>query len=128
MGRPLRATLCLVRSPIDQRARCELTQFGDAIGDPSRAAMLVALMGGVARPAGELARAAGVSPSTATSHLNHLTTAGLIEVRVQGRFRYYALCGSRVADAVERVVALGMPSATRCPRTAEPSAVDPLVT
>jgi len=37
------------------------------IGDPTRAAMLGALLGGEALPAGELARRAGIAPATATS-------------------------------------------------------------
>src|SRR4051812_18178051 len=70
-------------STLDRRARFELAQLGEAIGDPSRAAMLVALLGGVALPASELARAAGVAPSTATSHLQRLGDAGLVVVRAQ---------------------------------------------
>src|SRR5205814_9511676 len=42
------------------------------LGDPTRAAMLDALMDGQARPAGELARKAGVAPSTAPAHLARL--------------------------------------------------------
>jgi len=89
---------------VDRRARYELAHFGEAIGDPSRAAMLIALMGGVARPASELAREARVAPSTATTHLRGLVDAGLVVVRAQGRHRYYALAGTHVADALEHVV------------------------
>src|SRR5579859_1158506 len=95
-----------VRSPIDRRSCYELAHVGDAIGDPSRAAMLVALMGGVAMPASELARVAHVVPSTATSHLRRLMQAGLVVVRAQGRHRYFALSGAHVAEAVERLVTL----------------------
>ena len=95
-----------MRSDLDRRARYDLAHFGEAIGDPSRAAVLVALLGGVARPASELARAAGVAPSTATSHLQHLLRAGLLVVRKQGRHRYYALAGEHVAHAIESVGAL----------------------
>ncbi|MFN6999685.1 MAG: ArsR/SmtB family transcription factor, partial [Elioraea tepidiphila] len=38
------------------------------IADPARAAMLQALMAGEALTAGELARAAGIAPSTASAH------------------------------------------------------------
>lgn len=95
-------------SATDRRARYELAQFGEAVGDPSRAAMLVALMGGAARPASELARIAGVAPSTATSHLQRLETAGLVVVRPQGRHRYYALSGAHVAHAVETATGAAM--------------------
>lgn len=101
-------------SGIDRRARYDLADLGEAIGEPSRAAMLVALMGGVALPASELARAAGVAASTATSHLGRLVQAGLVVARAQGRHRYFALSGPHVADAVERLAALDLrPRAVR---------------
>jgi DNA-binding transcriptional ArsR family regulator len=96
-------------SAVERRARYELAHFGEAIGDPSRAAMLVALIGGAARPASELARAAGVAPSTASSHLAHLLDAQLVVVRPQGRHRYYALASPEVAHAVESLVTLRAP-------------------
>jgi DNA-binding transcriptional ArsR family regulator len=95
-----------VRSELDQRVRYELSSLGEAIGDPSRAAMLVALLGGVALPASDLARAAGVAPSTATSHLHRLVRAGLVKGRAQGRHRYFELTGLAVADALEHLMAL----------------------
>ena len=91
---------------MDRRARYELADLGDAMGDPSRAAILVALMGGVARPASELASLARIAPSTATSHFARLLDAGLVVVRVQGRHRYYALAGPDVAHTVEALVSL----------------------
>lgn len=88
----------------ERRAGYELAHLGDAIGDPSRAAMLVALMGGVAMPASELARIAGVAPSTATTHLQRLTQAGLVVARTGGRHRYFRLSGPEIADAIEHLV------------------------
>ncbi len=98
----------MAASPIDQRARFQLAHLGAAVGDPSRAAMLVALMGNVALPASELARLAGVSASTATSHLRSLADAGLVAVRAQGRHRYFVLASPEVAAALERFAALGL--------------------
>ncbi len=46
------------------------------IGEPARAAMLVALLDGRSLPAGELARVARVNPSTASEHLSRLTAGG----------------------------------------------------
>jgi DNA-binding transcriptional ArsR family regulator len=80
--------------------------FGSLVGDPARAGMLTALMSGVALTAGELAREAGVTPPTATAHLNRLTGAGLIKVVVQGRHRYYELAGPEVAAALEGLMSL----------------------
>ena len=63
--------------------------------------MLHALLDGSERPAGELARAAGVSAATASGHLRRLVGAGLVGVRPCGRHRYYALSGPGVAAALE---------------------------
>jgi DNA-binding transcriptional ArsR family regulator len=104
-----------VSSPVDRRARYDLADLGEAIGDPSRAAMLVALMGGVALPASELAQVAGVAASTATSHLRRLTDAGLVVARAQGRHRYFALAGPHVAEALERLATLDVRGSPRRP-------------
>lgn len=71
------------------------------IGDPSRAAMLDALMTGRALTAGELGRAAGIGRSAASEHLARLVGAGLVEVTVQGRHRYHRLAGPAVGHALE---------------------------
>ena len=72
-----------------------------AIGDPTRARMLGALMDGASRPAGEIAQAAGVHPSTASGHLAKLVDEGLVVVQVQGRHRYYRVRDGDVARALE---------------------------
>src|SRR5215813_5197780 len=66
----------------------DLAAIAAAIGEPARAKMLSALMGGQALTATELAIEAGVSASTASSHLARLRRAGLIAVVPQGRHRY----------------------------------------
>lgn len=79
--------------------------------DPTRAQMLSALMGGRALTAGELARAAWVTPQTCSGHLAKLTQAGFIEVAQQGRYRYYRLANLDVAVLLEalQVVAAAQP-------------------
>ena len=72
-----------------------------AIGDPTRARMLGALIDGASLPAGEIARVAGINPSTASGHLARLADEGLIAVRVQGRHRYYRVRDADVAHALE---------------------------
>ena len=57
------------------------------IGNSARAAMLVALLNGKPLAAGELARVAGISPSTAGEHLARLTASGLTTVARSGRHR-----------------------------------------
>jgi DNA-binding transcriptional ArsR family regulator len=71
------------------------------IADPSRAAMLSALTDGLALPSGELARIAGVSPATASSHLDKLFKGKLLGVEVQGRHHYYRLRDARIAELLE---------------------------
>src|SRR5215471_12277960 len=72
-----------------------------ALADPAREAMIAALVGGCALPAGELATAAGLSPSGASAHLQKLRDAGILVVVPQGKFRYYRLADEEVAGALE---------------------------
>ena len=76
------------------------------LGDPARANMLTALMGGQALTAGELAREAGVSPQTASGHLAKLEAGGLVSGRRQGRHAYFALSGEDVAGMLEALMGL----------------------
>jgi len=55
-----------------------LAEIAALVGDPSRAAMLMALMDGRALTAGELARAAGVTAQTASGHLGRMLEAGAL--------------------------------------------------
>ncbi|NRQ36252.1 helix-turn-helix transcriptional regulator [Nonomuraea sp. NN258] len=71
------------------------------IADPTRAAILTALLGGRALAAGELARLSGVSAATASAHLARLLDGRLVDVVRQGRHRYYRLAGHEVAEVLE---------------------------
>lgn len=73
-------------------------------GDPARAGMLHALMDGRALTASELARVAGITPQTATSHLARMTAAGLLNVEKQGRHRYHRLATPAVAQMMESIM------------------------
>lgn len=73
-------------------------------GDPARAGMLHALMDGRALTASELARVAGITPQTASSHLSRLTVAGLLAVEKQGRHRYHRLASPAVAQMMESIM------------------------
>jgi DNA-binding transcriptional ArsR family regulator len=84
----------------------EISSIAALIGEPARAAMLTALMGGVALPAGELAELAGVSPQTASTHLQKLLEGALLAVETQGRHRYYRLANADVAQALEALMIL----------------------
>lgn len=94
--------------------RANLAAIGWAVGDPSRASMLSALMCGQALTASELAIEAGVAPSTASSHLAALSDRGFVIPVRQGRHRYYALAGAEVAELLERLSCFALkPSAAR---------------
>ena len=71
------------------------------IADPARSRMLAYLLDGQYASAGELARAAGVQPSTASAHLNKLTHADLVVCEPRGRHRYFKLTDGEVAHALQ---------------------------
>jgi DNA-binding transcriptional ArsR family regulator len=79
----------------------QLAELGSLLAEPARAAILLALSDGTSRPAGELARIAGVTPATASAHLRRLLEGGLLALHVQGRHRYYHLADERVAAMLE---------------------------
>lgn len=81
-----------------------LAQLARLIGEPARAAMLVELMDGRALTAGELARVAGVGPSTASGHLAGLREGGLLAVSRQGRHHYYHLASTSVGSMLETLM------------------------
>lgn len=83
-----------------------LASIAALIGDPSRAAMLQALLPGEALTAGELARVAGIGAAAASAQLKALSEAGLIAVHAQGRHRYHRLAGEEIAAALETLIAL----------------------
>jgi DNA-binding transcriptional ArsR family regulator len=72
-----------------------------SVADPARSRMLCMLLSGDYTTAGELARCAGVTPATASSHLARLLDAGLVVCEPRGRHRYYRLAGPDVAHALE---------------------------
>lgn len=83
---------------LDERA---VARIANAIGEPARARMLFCLMDGHARTSTELAIVADVSTSTASAHLNRLKSERLVEVRTQGKHRFYSLAGPEVARVLE---------------------------
>jgi DNA-binding transcriptional ArsR family regulator len=92
-------------APIEPR----FARVAAAIGDPTRARMLSVLLAGNSLPAGEIARAAGITPSTASEHLRLLVDEGLVAAHSQGRHRYFRVKNADVARALETlsVVAAG---------------------
>jgi DNA-binding transcriptional ArsR family regulator len=81
------------------------------LADRSRARICAMLLAGRAYTAGELARAAGIAPSTASEHLARLVDGGLVSVHAAGRHRYHRLAGPQVAAALEALSLLTEPAA-----------------
>jgi DNA-binding transcriptional ArsR family regulator len=95
---------------MDMDAKFSLASTAALMADPGRAAMLTSLLDGRALAAGELARAANVSPQSASMHLSQLLEGGLLRVAPEGRHRYYQIASPEVAHAIE---ALGVISSPR---------------
>ncbi len=75
--------------------------------------MLDLLLAGYPRSAGELARSAGVAPSTGSGHLAALEKAGLVHSVSKGRHRYYSIAGTEVAAALESLARICPPTPVR---------------
>ncbi|WP_328326745.1 MULTISPECIES: ArsR/SmtB family transcription factor [unclassified Streptomyces] len=91
------------------RTETDVAHVAAAIGDPSRAKVLMALASGGALPASALAAEAGVSNSTISRHLAKLTEARLLTVELDGRHRYYRLATTDVARALEQLARIARP-------------------
>lgn len=90
-----------------------ISRIAGLLADPAREAMLLALAGGRALPAGELAEAAGISPQSASGHLRKLIDGGIVSVWRQGRFRYFRLASPQVGVALEALSGLTPPGTHR---------------
>lgn len=84
----------------------DIARIAALIGDPARANILTALLSGKALTASELAREAGITAQTASSHLAKLEAGGLTVTRKQGRHRYVTLAGEEVVSALESLTSL----------------------
>lgn len=92
------------------------------VGDPGRANMLAALLGGQTLTATDLARIAGVTASTASGHLGKLTDGGLLALTSRGRHRLFRLASLDVARMLESIMVVAAEPAPR--RRATPH-IDP---
>lgn len=103
-------------SPLSEEA-AGISVVATLMAHPTRAAILAALVGGAALPAGQLAGAAGVTASTASEHLSRLVEGGLLAVVAAGRHRYFRLADPAVARAIEALAAAApAPRAVRASR------------
>jgi DNA-binding transcriptional ArsR family regulator len=76
------------------------------IGDPARAAMLMALMSGKALTVSELGGVAGLTKASASAHLSQMEAGGLLASRRSGRHKYLSLASARVAGVIEAMMGL----------------------
>ena len=86
------------------------------LADPSRAAIVLALMDGRSRSAKKLALDAGVTPQTASTHLKKLVAADMLLWERDGRSKSFRLAGADVAQVIEALSAVGVkqiPAAAR---------------
>jgi DNA-binding transcriptional ArsR family regulator len=99
----------------------QIAEVAALAGDPARANILCALLGGRALTATELAFAASVSPQTASGHLAKLLASRLVLLMKQGRHRYYRLAGAHVGQMLESIMNVAL---TGPPRFQPPSKRD----
>lgn len=90
----------------------QIARIANLVGETARTAMLIELMGGRALTAAELARAAAIGASTASSHLTQLLDAQLLRVTASGRHRYYRLASPEIARLIETLMQLAVQTAT----------------
>jgi DNA-binding transcriptional ArsR family regulator len=87
----------------------QLAGVADLLADRSRAAICLALLDGRAWTVGELARHAGIAPSTASQHVATLVGGGLLSGVQQGRHHYVRLADPAAAEFIEGLTEYAMP-------------------
>ncbi|MGW8377199.1 winged helix-turn-helix domain-containing protein [Streptomyces sp. ODS28] len=109
-----RAALSGVRGERAAPSGAGLARLAGLLADGTRASFCLALLDGRAWTAGELAKTAGVTAATASSHLDKLVEGGLLAEHRVGRHRYVRLANHRLAQLVEDLAAhAGPPPAPR---------------
>ena len=78
-----------------------LARVAAMVADPARSRMLAYLLSGECASASELAKAASVTPATASGHLARLLDERFLVCEARGRHRYYQLANADVAHALE---------------------------
>lgn len=92
-----------------------LARVGEALGDPTRRAVLAHLLAGPRYPA-ELADAVGISRSGMSNHLACLRGCGFVTATYEGRRVRYSLSDPAIADALTALADLPL---GRCPKDAK---------
>lgn len=98
-----------VRAERPEQTGPQLARLAGLLADETRARFLLALLDGRAWTAGELARGAGVTAATASSHLDKLVEGGLLAEQRVGRHRYVRLPSPQLAQLIEDMLAHAEP-------------------
>jgi DNA-binding transcriptional ArsR family regulator len=91
-------------------AEPNIAEVAALIGDPGRAAMLLALVDGRDLAASELASVAGMTRQAATAHFKKLVAAGLLVGRSAGRHRFFRIASPEVGHAIETLATIARPA------------------
>ncbi|VVE69407.1 transcriptional regulator [Pandoraea captiosa] len=103
-----------------------ISSLAALLADPGRMTMLWALMDGSARPAGELALVAGLSPSSASGHLARLVDGGVLAQEARGRHRYFRIATPETAAAIEALASAVLATRELQPRPVPVSRSTPI--
>lgn len=98
----------------------ELIAITKALADESRVRIVGALLAGELCVC-QIVELLELAPSTVSKHLALLRSAGLVEVRKDGRWAYYSLAGRRASRTVRRALALVEQALAGDPRRAADS-------
>lgn len=98
---PLPSDTSTSPSPMPPTHEPRLARVAAVVADPARSRMLAYLLSSDCASAGELARAASVTPATASGHLGELLDARFVVCERRGRHRYFRLADADVARALE---------------------------
>ncbi|OAZ39207.1 ArsR/SmtB family transcription factor [Paenibacillus polymyxa] len=89
--------------------KSNVAMIASLVSEPSRAAILTALLDGRFHTASELAHMAGIKPQTASFHMAKMTEAQVVTVEKQGRHRYYGIQDPEVAQVMESLLSIAPP-------------------
>lgn len=88
------------------KANSNVAVIASLVSEPSRAAIMTALLDGRFHPASELAYMAEIKPQTASFHLAKLAEAGVVSMEKHGRHRYYGIRNQEVAQVMEMMLSI----------------------
>ncbi|MCS0788444.1 winged helix-turn-helix domain-containing protein [Cytobacillus pseudoceanisediminis] len=83
-----------------------VAKVASLVSEPSRAAILTALLDGRYHTVNELAHMARIKPQTASFHLKKMLDAQVVSAEKQGRHRYYGIMNQEVAQVMESFLSI----------------------